>query len=266
MIRRGPLPESKGFTSVSELTGYRATQEQIDRMFTRYWFASTMCAGLDVLELACGSGQGLGLMARRAKSIKGGDFDPDIVALAQKHYGNQIAIEKMDAHSIPVDDESYDAVVLFEAIYYLKDPLLFVREAKRVLRAGGLLLIGSANKEWPGFNPSPFSHHYFSAQELSRLLQEEGFNVELFADCPDHEGGLKNKVCGWIKKVAVGLHLMPKTMKGKELLKRIFMGKLLSLPAELKEGDGTFSPPVPLSNAGVVRNYKVVFALGRIKK
>ncbi len=259
-------PEQQDYTSVSELSGYRVTKDQLVRMFTRYMFASDLCTDRDVLEVACGSGQGLGLVARRAKSVRGGDFDPAIVALATQHYGDRISVQQMDAHSIPLDSGSLDAIILFEAIYYLRDPHLFVREAKRLLRKNGILLVGSVNTEWAGFNPSPFSHRYFSASELAHLLQGEGFQTELFADCFVGEGGLKSRVVEWLKEVAVRFHLIPKTMKGKEVLKRIFMGRLQHLPAELEEGLMSYLPPVPVSVEAPVKNYKVVFVLGRINQ
>ena len=41
---------------------------------------------------------------------------------------------------------------------------------------------------------------------------------------------IKEKTVALIKRIAVTLHLIPKTMKGKEFLKRIFFGKLLVSP------------------------------------
>ena len=251
------------YTSVSELSGYRVTEEQVVRMYTRYRFAADLCAGRDVLEVACGSGQGLGLLAKRAKGVRGGDFDPAIVSLAQKHYGDRLPIQQMDAHAIPLPDQSVDAVILFEAIYYLSHPVRFIREANRVLRKNGLLIIGTANKEWSGFNPSPLSHTYFSARELTDILEKEGYRVELFADCPVRESGFRDKVFGIIKEIAVQFHLMPKTMKGKEILKRIFMGRLQPLPVELQEGAVEYVPPVPVFVGAPINNFKVLFALGR---
>ncbi len=239
------------------------TREQISRMYTRYKFAADLCAGRDVLEVACGSGQGLGLLAGQAKTVLGGDFDPAIVELAKKHYGSRLDIRQMDAHSIPLPDRSLDAVILFEAIYYLREPEIFVREAKRLLRKNGLLIIGTANKEWAGFNPSPFSRRYFSSSELGDLLKREGFSVSLFADCLVQEAGVKDKVVGWMKERAVRWHLMPKTMKGKELLKRIFMGQLVVLPGELKDEMAKYSPPVPIPADKPETGHKVLFAVGR---
>jgi len=47
------------YSTVSEITGYSVAHEQIQRMYARYRFASEFCDGKDVIEVACGSGQGL---------------------------------------------------------------------------------------------------------------------------------------------------------------------------------------------------------------
>jgi len=60
---------------------------------------------------------------------------------------------------------------------------------------------------------------------------------------------------------------MPKTMKGKEFLKRIFMGKLVPLPPEITDSMAECTPPVSLLSAlrspllAPTRNYKVIFAV-----
>jgi ubiquinone/menaquinone biosynthesis C-methylase UbiE len=75
----------------------------------------------------------------------------------------------IDAHNLPFDDKSFDVVILYEAIYYLEHPERFIEEARRVLRENGTLLICTANKDWSGFNPSPYTYKYFSAPELFLL-------------------------------------------------------------------------------------------------
>ena len=252
------------FTAVTELTGYRVTQEQLDRMYTRYCFAAEFSNGREVLEIACGSGQGLGYLAKRAKRVVGGDYDEKIVRKAQKHYGNRVEIRQLDAHCLPFENQSFDLVLLYEAIYYLAEPHKSILEVSRVLKDDGLFIICTANRDWSGFNPSPYSHQYFSAPELYGILAQSGFKkVELFGDCPVRTEGMKDKVFSQIKRMAVALHLMPKTMKGKELLKRIFVGKLLSLPPEISEGLARYSPPLPITSKLPNRDYKVLFALAQ---
>ncbi len=51
------------YVSVTEIAGDDVTQEQIDRLCNRYYWAGQYCAGKDVVETACGSGQGLGYLA-----------------------------------------------------------------------------------------------------------------------------------------------------------------------------------------------------------
>lgn len=256
------MSERPDFTTVTETPLYRASVEQLRRLYTRYRFASQYCAGKDVLEAACGAGLGLGYLACVAAGVVGGDIDGNNLDFARSTYRgrNNIRLISLDAHKLPFEDASFDVVILYEAIYYLSEPERFVLEARRVLKTGGVLLICSANKDCPGFNPSPYSRRYFSAPELYSLMADRGFKAELFADCSAN-GGAVGRIIGIIKMIAVRLGLMPKTMKGKEFLKRIFHGKLSPLPAEIRDMAG-YAPPVPVTHDVLDRVHKVLFAVG----
>ena len=253
------------FTTVTEITGNKVTREQIERMYTRYRFAAELCENKDVLEVACGSGQGLGLLAKKAKRVLAGDIEEENLKLALRHYKDRpdIELKVMDAQQLALDNESFDVIILYEAIYYLAHPERFVQEAKRVLRKGGILLICIANKDCPSFNPSPYSHRYFSVPELFGLMKEKGFdNITIFGSCPDENKNLKDKFISLLKRSAVRLHLIPRTMKGKECLKRIFMGKLEPLPSEILESAYIYQPPIALPVHAPNAEYKVLFAKG----
>ncbi len=257
------------YTTVTELPGAKASHEQLARLYTRYKFASEYCKGKDVVEVACGAGIGLGFLAKHAKSIVGGDINGVSLTLARETYKGRdnLKVLPLDAHDLPFDDKSIDVVILYEAIYYLQWPQRFLYEAKRVLRDDGVLMICTANKDWPGFNPSPFSHNYFSAGELYVFLGEEGFDVELFADSQVVADSVLDKSLSIIKKSAVKLHLIPTTMKGKEKLKRLFLGRLLPLPQEVNEDMGMdYNRPVPISYNGPNAQFKVLFAVARVKR
>jgi hypothetical protein len=58
---------------------------------------------------------------------------------------------------------------------------------------------------------------------------------------------------------------MPKTMKGKEFLKRIFMGKLVPLPPEIQDGMAEYTPPIPINYNICNVEYKVLFAIGYVR-
>lgn len=253
----------RDFTTVTESPGIMASREQLERLYTRYIFASGYCNGGETLEVACGAGIGLGLLARRSKRVVGGDIDSGNLEVAKRTYGcrSNIEVRRIDAHSLPFSDSSFDLIVLYEAIYYLEEPSRFVKEAFRVLRRGGTLLICSVNMEWAGFNPSPFSRAYYSASELYGMLNGAGYSkVETFADSPAEGNTFKETVVRVIKRSAVALDLIPKTMKGKEVLKRVFFGRLVPLPAELKEVKDEFARPVSIDGNATNSGYKVIYA------
>lgn len=254
------------FAEHSEITGSNVTREQLQRLYSRYRFAASYCKNKDVLEVACGSGQGLGCLEKQAKTIIGGDGTLELVEMAKKHYGNRIRIDHIDAHKLPYTDHSFDVVILYEAIYFLQDPALFIKEAKRVLRENGTLIICSANRDVPGFSPCKLSHRYYSIPELYELLQQYHFHVEMFADCAINSNSLKNKLLHSLQKIAAKYKLIPSTMNAKEKLKRLFFGKLISLPPELSDGAIDYHEPIFIAPNKINRTHKVFFAVGTLGK
>ena len=101
--------------------------------------------------------------------------------------------------------------------------------------------------------------------ELGKLLQDNGFKVEFYGAFSTSANGLKEEAIAIIKRIAVALHLIPKTMKGKEFLKRIFFGKLISLPLEITDGMAEYTPPVPISCDSPNFHYKVIYAVARLQ-
>jgi ubiquinone/menaquinone biosynthesis C-methylase UbiE len=257
--------QSSHYEQITETPDIKGSYEQIARLYSRYHFAIDFCRNKDVVEVACGAGLGLGYLARFAKKVIGGDIDEKNLHMAKNTYSKRENIEvvSLDAHKMPFGDKSFDVVILYEAIYYLSQPESFIGEAHRILRDDGVVIICSVNKDWDEFNPSPFSHKYYSAPELYAILSSNRFNTELHGECLARDGSIKNRILGLFKKGAVKFHLMPKTMKRKELLKRIFFGKLASLPAEITEGLADYIPPVSIDHNKPCTEYKVLFAVGK---
>jgi SAM-dependent methyltransferase len=250
------------YTSVTEAPGTRVTREAASMLYTRYAFAAPYCRGRRVLEVACGAGQGLGYLGDRAGTVVGGDYTEALLARAHGHYRGRVRLIRFDAQSLPFRGGSFDVVLLYEALYYLARPDQFLEECARVLSEHGALLICTVNKDWSDFNPSPLSTRYFSAPELTELLGGHGFQAELYGAFPVVNGSLKGRVVSLIRRTAVVLHVIPRTMKGKEALKRVFLGPLVPLPAEVHEAMAAYCAPVPLARARSAA-FKVLFAVGR---
>ena len=80
----GPLRSSSSmpdFSTITERAGDPVPQWQIDQMHHRYAWAAQFCRGKDVIEVACGTGQGLGLLNGVAASVhemRGLGFDQSL--------------------------------------------------------------------------------------------------------------------------------------------------------------------------------------------
>lgn len=75
-------------------------------------------------------------------------------------------------------------------------------------------------------------------------MQRAGFTVELLVGYPESKKGMINQLLGVVRKVALRFQLIPKTMRGKEKLKRLLYGKLSPLPTELTDNVGEYQPPI----------------------
>jgi len=258
---------SLDYSTITELPGTQITELQLERAYNRYMFGAGYCKGRDVLEVACGGGQGLGLLSEEARQVVGGDCEKKNLEYAYSTYSDdeKVEITELDAHKLHFNDSSFDVVILYEAIYYLKNPQAFIDETKRVLREDGVLIICSANKNWPDFNPSPFSHTYYSVPEMKSFLMESGFSVEFFGGFPDHCDSVFSRLRSLIKRFVVKLNLMPNTMRGKELLKRVFYGTMIELPRDLRANPTQYFPPKQISGDCVDTVHTAIFAVARCR-
>lgn len=251
------------YVALTEIAGDEVSAEQVERIARRYYWAASYCRGKDVLEAACGTGQGLGLLSRVAHSVTAGDYSQAILDIAKAHYGKRIELRQFDAQAMPYADGSFDVVILFEALYYLPDAGRFFAECRRVLRAGGHLLIATANKDLFDFTPSAHSHRYLGVAELHQELAALGFDVACYGDTPVGEVSGRQRLLRPIKMVASRLGLIPESMQAKKLLKRLVFGGLVTMPREIDERTAPDVPAVPLPAARPDTAHKVIFCAAR---
>jgi len=102
-----------------------------------------------ILDLGCGDGSVLVEVANALgiKDIYGVDIDEVALRRAAKR---GVKVLKIDLNSdpLPFKDESFDVVLMEEVIEHLVNPDNAIREARRVLKVGGLFLISTPNLAW----------------------------------------------------------------------------------------------------------------------
>ena len=254
------------YYEVTEMAGTEVSREQVERMCHRYYWAKDYCIDRDVLEIACGSGQGLGYLEKYAKSIEGGDYSEEILKTPKKYYKNRITVKQFDAHSLPYRDDSKDVIILFEAVYYLKSFDIFLKECNRVLRDGGVLLISSANKDLFDFNASPYTYEYYGVSELSKILESNNFDSNCFGDVSTKNVSFRQKIFRPIKTIAVKINIIPKSMTAKRILKKLVFGTLVTLPYEIEEDMIDYKSPKMIDSNKPDKEYKVILCAAKLTK
>lgn len=247
------------FIRVTERGGEPVSSAQLDRFYQRYIWAGRLAAGKDVLEMACGTGPGLGHLNGVSRHFIAGDIAPSVLALAKQHYAGRVELHQFDASKTPFANQVFDLVILFEAIYYIPDVDALVIEVARLLRPGGKFLLATANKDLHGFNPSPFSRKYLNPPEMRDLFIRHGFHVEFHGGSPIPESSVAQRLTLGLKTLAVSLKLIPGSMQGKRLLKRLVFGKLVQMPMELQIAGASYSEPQPISANHADTRHQVLY-------
>lgn len=108
----------------------------------------------DVLEIACGTGRVTRHLRERlvpAVRLVATDLSDAMLAYGRGKVGGNIEWQKADATALPFGDAAFGAVVCAFGVMFVPDKKAAFREARRVLREGGVLLFNV----WDGLDNNP---------------------------------------------------------------------------------------------------------------
>ena len=147
-----------------------------------YDWVADRCAGLDVVDMACGEGYGTGILSRRAKHVTGVDANPEAFEHARARYGRpgvDFVRDLVDSYS-----EDCDAVVFLQTIEHVEDDEGVLRHFKSMLRPGGTAFVSTPNVLTlapPGAEKSdnPWHLREYDIGEYRELLEPHFSSVEI---------------------------------------------------------------------------------------
>ena len=169
-----------------ELTGERTLP---DVPAENYWFrrhlavyewVAERCAGLDVVDMACGEGYGTDVLARRARQVTGVDANPEAHDHASAKYtrpGVRFARDLIETYIQPCD-----AVVFLQTIEHVKEPEKVLAHFKAMAPVGyvstpNVLTLAPEGAEK---SDNPWHLREYRAQEFRALCESVYEQVDLY--------------------------------------------------------------------------------------
>ena len=123
---------------------YRGIRRNAEALLRRYLAPGR---SYEVLDAGCGTG-GTTLFLQRFGPVTGVDFSPEALALARGRGLKRLA--RASVSRLPFSDGRFDALTCFDVLYHrgVADVEETLREFRRVLRPGGILLLREPAFDW----------------------------------------------------------------------------------------------------------------------
>lgn len=138
-----------------------------------------------ILDVGCGGGQLARELLELGHEVVGVEVDPNAVS---RNQDNAFPVFAGTAEAIPklLARESFDCVVMRHVLEHCRDPMLALRNARRLLKRGGVFLCEVPNNEAAALDQAgcswemldvPRHLHFFTAHSLTHACANAGLRV-----------------------------------------------------------------------------------------
>jgi ubiquinone/menaquinone biosynthesis C-methylase UbiE len=148
-----------------------------------------------LLDLGTGTGRMLELFGPQIERGLGLDLSLDMLLLARDRLERaglrHCSVRQGDIYDVPLPDGSFDAVIIHQVLHYLDDGARAVKEAARVLRPGGSLLVVDFAPHELEFLREQHAHRRlgFAADTVTQWMSTAGLEPVLHESlAPDRDG------------------------------------------------------------------------------
>ena len=190
-------------------------------------------AGRRVLDAGCGAGGYVRALSAQGASAHGVEIDAEKLAKARASADVRARLVRGDLERAPFATACFDLVLLNEVLEHVPDDAAALREAFRLLRPGGALIVFAPNRlfpfethgvhtrggravshVWPGVSWLPLSlsrvvfRHWarnYWPWQLARMLRESGFAVRRRGFAWPTFENISGRQPGWMRALSGAL-------------------------------------------------------------
>lgn len=138
------------------------------RLLFPYIEAAKMVQG-NLLEIGCGAGRGVEVLSPVVAHYTGIDKNDSLMKILAEQYPQYLFLNQHLPPLKGLQDNTFDAIVTFQVIEHIEDDDAFVKEAYRVLKPGGKMLLTTVNRKF-SLTRNPWHVREYLADDLKNLL------------------------------------------------------------------------------------------------
>jgi len=140
-----------------------------------------------LLDIGCGSGDFISKMKNDKFLLYGIDISIEACNIAKNKVENYAEIVNSELKYCSFPEKYFDVITLWHVLEHVRNPKEILIEVKRILKDGGILIIGLPNinsmafkifkKYWIDLD-IPRHYYHFSFSSISNLLRVTGFRID----------------------------------------------------------------------------------------
>ena len=169
-----------------------------------------------LLDLGTGTGRMLELFGPEIERGLGLDLSLDMLLLARDRLERaglkNCSVRQGDLYDLPLADDSFDVVILHQVLHFLDDGARAIKEAARVLRPGGRLLVVDFAPHEQEFLREQFAHRRlgFARETVTQWMAASGLEPTLHKSLkPEAGSDGKIAVSLWLARDVRALMALP---------------------------------------------------------
>jgi SAM-dependent methyltransferase len=139
------------------------------------------------LDLGCGDGVNLCWLSRHFEHFYGSDYN--LLRLTRaKRLDTNVVLFMADIGNYPADDDVFDVIFFNHVLEHIPDDAAALREVRRILKPGGLLILGVPNEGaafWqlayrlqPRSRETSDHRHFYTAETVAAQCRAVGLTVQ----------------------------------------------------------------------------------------